>query len=33
MTKIAGLKDVKSGGELEQEIQQGEKFVMSHQKF
>ena len=33
MTKIVGLEDVRSGGELEQEIQQGEKFVMSQQKF
>ena len=28
MTKIVGLEDIKSGGELQQEIQQGGKFVM-----
>lgn len=28
MAKIIGLEDIKSGGELQQEIQQGGKFVM-----
>ena len=28
MAKIVGLEDIKSGGELQQEIQQGGKFVM-----
>jgi len=28
MTKIVGLQDIKSGGQLQQEIQQGGKFVM-----
>jgi hypothetical protein len=28
MAKIIGLQDIKSGGELQQEIQQGGKFVM-----
>ena len=28
MAKIVGLEDIKSGGELQQEIQQGWKFVM-----
>jgi hypothetical protein len=28
MTKIVGLEDIKSGGHLQQEIQQGGKFVM-----
>jgi hypothetical protein len=28
MTKIVGLEDIKSGGELQQEIQQGGKFVI-----
>jgi hypothetical protein len=28
MTKIVGLEDIKSGGHLQQEIQQGGRFVM-----
>ena len=28
MTKIVGLEDIKSGGHLQQELQQGGKFVM-----
>jgi hypothetical protein len=28
MTKIIGLEDIKSGGELQQELQQGGKFVV-----
>jgi len=28
MAKIVGLEDIKSGGELQQELQQGGKFVM-----
>jgi hypothetical protein len=28
MTKIVGLEDIRSGGELQQEIQQGGKFVI-----
>jgi hypothetical protein len=28
MTKIAGMEDIKSGGELQQELQQGGKFVI-----
>jgi hypothetical protein len=28
MTKIVGLEDIKSGGELQPELQQGGKFVM-----
>lgn len=28
MAKIVGMEDIKSGGELQQEIQQGGKFVM-----
>ena len=28
MAKIVGLEDIKSGGELQEEIQQGGKFVM-----
>ena len=28
MAKIVGLEDIKSGGQLQQEIQQGGKFVM-----
>jgi hypothetical protein len=28
MTKIVGMEDIKSGGELQQELQQGGKFVM-----
>jgi hypothetical protein len=28
MTKIVGLEDIQSGGQLQQEIQQGGKFVM-----
>jgi hypothetical protein len=28
MTKIVGLEEIKSGGELQQEVQQGGKFVM-----
>ena len=28
MTKIVGMEDIKSGGELQQELQQGGKFVI-----